>query len=136
MNYTVNVKAENLRPGMTVCGTKDRTKVSGTISAVMVMGPLVLVNNNKNHSYTMKSSELVRVEKDVYCPSPVEPRGFGDRVTVGGNTAVRVYDATDEFDPDNPPWRVRLGRDCWRDVTWSALCTMGEVEMDAPGSDR
>lgn len=115
---TRTIKASEVKPGMTIRFDLSGWDVKGTVGTTKVLPRSVWIYTEKCRVMSLELDSPVTVLAE---PQPEEPKAFGARVVADGFPAVRLYDGEDEIDPENPPWRVRIGRDRWQDMLWHEL---------------
>lgn len=115
------IKASEVKPGMTIRFDTDGWHVEGVVGRVEPVNFGVKLYSTQGVDITMRENTLVTVLSEPGPVQPEEPTEFGARVVADGFPAVRLYDGEDEIDPENPPWRVRIGRDRWQDMLWHEL---------------
>ena len=125
---TRTIKASGVKPGMEVRWDSGGITYQCKVDEVnpSISSGFVILDVVGGSKICVRETLSVTVLPD---PQPEELTEFGAMVIAGGFPALRTQGGADEIDPHAGPWRVRMGRDTWRDLTWDELCSMGPVQV-------
>lgn len=110
------IKASEVKPGMTIQFDLEGWDVKGTVGTVTVVPYEVWIYTEMQGDMSLDLDAPVTVLSE---PQPEEPTAFGARVVAGGRRFVLA-------DDDTAPW---MDTEFWMWRTWAEVCAIGPVTV-------